>query len=285
MKSLQVYICEKLGKFEEQDSFILSIANIMATILDKNPYPITKDFTFDEQTLVDNDFKFLFFKNLKIIHANENKYNTYYTEYNDKERIFDIICININLKTNNTYNKLAKTLTHELTHAYDDFTRHINNEEILKDYYKRDSKENTFNYAKTLKSDNKHIRILLNNLSEPEKDAYLNELDIELESSNFNIFDYETFDDAYKGALNIIFKDNNSSYKIYLDGLTLLDNLKTNKDKENFKNVYNDVNNSKLSFDEIYDKVDDDLYNILNEIEEKILELFKDYYNKRINKE
>lgn len=283
MKSLHVYICEKLGKFEEQDSFILSIANNMATILDENPYPITKDFTFDEQTLIDNDFKFLFFKNLKIIHANENKYNTYYTEYNDKKHIFDIICININLKTNNTYNKLAKTLTHELTHAYDDFTRHINNEEILKDYYNRESKENTFNYNKTLKSDNRKYRMLLNNLSEPEKYAYLNELDIELESSNFDIFNYETFDDAYKGALDIIFKNENSPYKIYLDGLDLMTELAKNN-KEIFINVYNDVNNSNLDFDEIYDKLDDELYNILNEIEDKIKELFNKYYNEKMNK-
>lgn len=283
MKSLQVYICEKLGKFKEQDSFILSIANNIATILDENPYPITKDFTFDEQTLIDNDFKFLFFKNLKIIHANENKYNTYYTKYNDKERIFDIICININLKTNNTYNKLAKTLTHELTHAYDDFTRHINNEEILKDYYNRESKENTFNYNKTLKSDNKKYRMLLNNLSEPEKYAYLNELDIELESSNFDIFNYNTFDDAYKGALDIIFKNENSPYKIYLDGLDLMNELAKNN-KEIFINVYNDVNNSNLDFDEIYDKLDDELYDILNEIEDKIKELFNKYYNEKMNK-
>jgi hypothetical protein len=282
MKSLQVYICEKSERYKEQFSFVLSLANCIEQELKNNPNET--GFTFDKSDLEDNGFKFMFFETIKIIHANENKYNTYYTKYNKDKKIFDTIGININFKTNNTYYKIAKVLSHELTHAYEDFNRHINNRETLKDFYNRkeeDFGQNTFNYKKTLKPDFEVFRTILNNISKIEQNAYLSELEVELETSNFDIFKYKTFDESRKAALKIIFNNKNSAYKIYLDALDIISNL-SKTDKENLKNVYNDINKSNFDANTVYKKVYNVLDKILTKIEKIILEIFTKYYNKRM---
>ena len=276
MKGITQYIIERLGKFKEQDELSLSIANaiygdIQETGLKKDSeWEITKEF------LEQNNFKFIFFNTLYIKQLNkpDARYNLNQTKFNENENMFDEIEIDIDFRLYNTYPKIARVLTHELLHAYEDLQRRINNKETLDDVFKKGS------YSKTLKKDHKFYRTMLNNLHDVELRAYMNELTVELEAIEFDIDDYATHDEAYKDAL--IWFAKKTSFNSYILGMNTIQNLygASNEEKQKFVDVYNDVYDSNVNFDIIYKRLIKQYTKILKEYRKRILDIFNDYYTR-----
>lgn len=276
MKGITQYIIERLGKFKEQEELSLSIANgiysdIQETGLNEDSkWKITKEF------LEQHDFKFVFFNTLHIKQINKPDagYNLGQTKFNENENMFDKIEIDIDFRLYNTYPKIARVLTHELLHAYEDLQRRINNKETLDDVFKKGS------YSKTLKKNYKFYRTMLNNLHDIELRAYMNELTIELEAIEFDINNYATFDEAYKDAFMWFAK--NSSFNTYISGMNTIQKLygASDKEKQKFVNVYNDVYDSNVNFDIIYKRLIKQYTKILKEYRKRILDIFNDYYKR-----
>lgn len=279
MKSLQTYINEKFGMFKEQDELVLTIANAIHEDIKENGIKLGDEYPFTKNFLEEYDFKFIFFKELYIKYTKNNTaYNLKESKFNEEDCMFDVIEIDIDFKVYNTYPKIARALTHELLHAYEDLNRRINKVDSLQDVF-----DNDF-YKKTLKSDNKYYRTLLNNLDKVEQRAYINELSIELETNKFNIFKYSTFTEAYNAAMMLF--ATKSSFKIYIEGHNVLQKLYTASDdkKQEFVNVYNDVYNSNVNFDVIYKRLIKIYSDILNKFRKRILNIFLDYYKKHSEK-
>lgn len=273
MKSLQNYIIEKFGMFKEQDELVLTIANAIYEDIKENGIKLGDEYPFTKKFLEDYDFKFIFFDELYIKYTKNNTaYNLRESKFNEEKYMFDVIEIDIDFKVYNTYPKIAKALTHELLHAYEDLHRRINKVDSLLDIFK--------GYNKTLKTDNKFYRTLLNNLNKIEQRAYINELTIELEANKFDISKYNTSDEGYFDALEFFAK--NSSYGIYIEGMDVLEKLSTASDdkKQEFVNVYNDVYNSNVNFDIIYKRLIKIYKNIINKFKKRISDIFKYYYKK-----
>lgn len=275
MKSLQSYIIEKFGMFKEQDELVLTIANAIYEDIKENGIKLGDEYPFTKNFLEEYDFKFIFFKELYIKYTKNNTaYNLKESKFNEEDCMFDVIEIDIDFKVYNTYPKIARALTHELLHAYEDLQRRINKVDSLQDVF-----DNDF-YKKTLKTDNKYYRTLLNNLDKVEQRAYINELPIELEANKFDIFKYNTFEEAYIGAIK--FFATKSSFRIYIEGHNVLQKLykASDDEKQKFVDVYNDVYNSNVNFDIIYKRLIKIYADILKKFRKRILDIFKDYYKK-----
>ena len=110
--------------------------------------------------------------------------------------------------------------------------------------------------------------------------AYINELSIELEANKFDIFKYNTFEEAYIAAIK--FFATKSSFRTYIEGQNVLQKLYTasEDEKQKFVDVYNDVYNSNVNFDIIYKRLIKIYADIFKKFRKRILDIFNDYYKK-----
>ena len=123
---------------------------------------------------------------------------------------------------------------------------------------------------------------ICNNIRKWEQNAYISELSTELENHKFDFSKYSEHKDAYKKAFEI-FRNSDTwiQYSTLKKYLTLLkDNSDENKLK--FQNAYNNINNTSLSFNKIYKKLNDVFDSILNKINRLIPKLIYDYYENQM---
>ena len=274
-----ININEKYGAYEGQIKFIIEIAKLLTEDIKKSNSVI---YNIKKEDLDEYGFKNIFFKEINI-KVGKN-YITGFTDnikYDDKNKLFDSITILIRYDDkNNSYESLLKIITHELTHAWEEYGRYINNSSLkLSDLTSDNSNYN--NYVFSLLKDNEEktgsniCKNILYFLNKFEQNAFLSELSTVLQKENIKINDYN---DALKE-----FKKSDT-WIIYSSILNVLENFES-KYKNYFCKYYNKVNNSNLTFNKIQKKLLDRSKKIFNKISTLIPKIYYDWFTEQQVKE
>ena len=275
-------ILEKYGSYIGQKELIIDLAKeIYLTIKNKEP-----ENTFElNKSDLEKYYDTLFFDKLIVKFDN---YDTAYiankSHYDEKTKIFDIIFIKLCPNEYNTYTSITSALMHEMLHAYNHYQSYFKNSKFkLTDLTNKKSR-----YYKTLITDNEVsvrnvCKRIINNISQWEQNAYINELSIELENNKFDFSKYNNINTAYKAALKIF--QNSDVWVQYSTLWNYIINLQYNGseiDKTEFADTYNEINNTKLTYNKIYKKLDGVFNKILSHMETNVPKLFYQYYKEQV---
>ena len=275
-------ILEKYGSYIGQKELIIDLAKeIYLTIKNKEP-----ENTFElNKSDLEKYYDTLFFDKLIVKFDN---YDTAYiankSHYDEKTKIFDIIFIKLCPNEYNTYTSITSALMHEMLHAYNHYQSYFKNSKFkLTDLTNKKSR-----YYKTLITDNEVsvrnvCKRIINNISQWEQNAYINELSIELENNKFYFSKYNNINTAYKAALKIF--QNSYVWVQYSTLWNYIINLQYNGseiDKTEFADTYNEINNTKLTYNKIYKKLDGVFNKILSHMETNVPKLFYQYYKEQL---
>ena len=275
-------ILEKYGSYIGQKELIIDLAKeIYLTIKNKEP-----ENTFElNKSDLEKYYDTLFFDKLIVKFDN---YDTAYiankSHYDENTKTFDIIFIKLCPNEYNTYTSITSALMHEMLHAYNHYKSYFKNSKFkLTDLTNKNSK-----YYKTLITNNEVsarnvCKRIINNISQWEQNAYINELSIELENNKFDFSKYNNINTAYKAALKIF--QNSDVWVQYSTLWNYIINLQYNGseiDKTEFADTYNEINNTKLTYNKIYKKLDGVFNKILSHIETNVPKLFYQYYKEQL---
>ena len=275
-------ILEKYGSYIGQKELIIDLAKeIYLTIKNKEP-----ENTFElNKSDLEKYYDTLFFDKLIVKFDN---YDTAYiankSHYDEKTKIFDIIFIKLCPNEYNTYTSITSALMHEMLHAYNHYQSYFKNSKFkLTDLTNKKSR-----YYKILITDNdvsvrNVCKRIINNISQWEQNAYINELSIELENNKFDFSKYNNINTAYKAALKIF--QNSDVWVQYSTLWNYIINLQYNGseiDKIEFADTYNEINNTKLTYNKIYKKLNGVFNKILSHMETNVPKLFYQYYKEQL---
>ena len=279
-------IYEKYGSYLGQKELVLDLAKeIYEIIYNQEPEDII---TVNKKDL--SEYSNIFFNELNIyLNHKLTAYISNNSKFIDKDKVFDKVDISLNIEDDGgNYKDVAIAIMHEILHAYNDYQSYIKGAKFnLVELTDKNSK-----YFKTLFPDNiKEPNIkdvckrICNNLSQFEQNAYLNELNIELETSDFDINKYHRIEDAYEAAYEIFINSNVwQQYSSLWYFLNKLKNELNDDSRQEFKDEYNRINSTNLSFNRIYSKLDGLFNKILKTMEKRIPKIFRDYYNEQKEK-
>lgn len=275
-------IIEKYGAYIGQKELLIDLSKeIYNTIRNNEP---EDTFQLSKNDL--DSYSNIFFESLTIYLANKTGYIPYKSKYNDKDKLFDNVVIYINADEYFEYPDILKCLTHEMLHAYNNYKSYLTGAKFnLSDLTNKKS-----SYYKTIFSNGVSVedicKRILNNIRQWEQNAYISELSIELENNKFDINKYNTTQEAYKAAYEI-FKNSDvwAQYSTLWEYLMLLNSQnKNSSDRLKFQTTYNRINNSNLTFAQIYKKLNGLFNKILQKIESKVPKIFYDYYQQELEK-
>ncbi len=275
-------ILEKYGSYIGQSELIIDLSKEIYLSI-KNNDPSNK-FELEKNDL--SDYSNIFFKELIVCLVDSNSaFVSNKSNYIEDDKIFDKVIININYEDCKQYNSLCSTIMHEMLHAYNEYCSYLKNSPIkLKELTNRKS-----SYYKTLFNDTdvtptNVCKRICNNIRQFEQNAYLSELSVELEHKRFKISKYNNVNDAYRQALEI-FRNSDiwTQYTTLWNYIIDLQYDGSNEDKDEFARTYNSINNTKLTYNKIYKKLDGVFNKIIKRIETAVPKIFYDYYQKELS--
>lgn len=267
-------ILEKHSSYIGQKELVIDLSRKIYNII-RNHEP-ENVLELDKKDL--EEYPNTFFNTLIIYLYGKTGYNISKSKYIDSEKTFDKVIININPDEYYDYKDIVKCLVHELLHAYNEYKNYLTNSNTkLINLTDKNS-----SYFKTIFSNNitteNICKRICNNIRKWEQNAYISELSTELENNKFDFYKYSEHKDAYKKAFEI-FRNSDTwvQYSTLKEYLTLLKD-DSDENKLKFQNAYNNINNTSLSFNKIYKKLNDVFDSILNKINRLIPKLIYDYY-------
>lgn len=230
--NLYPYVVESLGKFDNAGKVVKHIIDVL-----KNNF---------ESQVIDCTNDNVYFKYINIeLNTDENGYggylefknNTVYLEIGATKEYF-----------NENIDKYVKTIVHELLHAYEDYNRIKNTGQGIFAYY-NNKYENSFN---NLNSQN-DIKLWISRcnyfLHDQERNAYLSQLEIDIESifKNEHItienFNYTKFKDKLKET--DIWKE---YFKLSIFILKLKNSKWSNEQKKYVEDIWEQLYNENKRF-------------------------------------
>lgn len=275
-------ILEKNGSYIGQKELLIDLSKEVYNII-RNHEP-ENTVQLDKKDL--NNYSNIFFNSLIIYLTNKTGYVSNKSTYLDNDKLLDKIVIYIDTTEYFEYTEILKCLMHEMLHAYNNYKSYLTNAKFnLTDLTNKNSSYYKTIFGGSVSVENICKRIL-NNIRQWEQNAYMSELSVELENSKFDINKYNTAQEAYKAAYEI-FKNSDTwtQYSTLWKYLMLLNNQNNDSsDKLKFQITYNRINDSDLTFNQIYKKLDGLFNKILKKIESKVPKIFYDYYQQELEK-
>lgn len=269
-------IDEKYGSYNGQVDLCLEISKQLYKDIQDNKSEINNlnfklKYELDKNDL-EEYFDTIFYKSLIIICGHSiSGYQHKKSHYIEDEKVFDQVVIYLDInECKKTYKDIVSILTHELTHAWDNYSTYFKNEKLkLSDLI--DKKYNEL--SKLVKENNiqsicKTILYLISNI---ENKAYISEINTVLDKEEEVISSYEKALELFKKT---------DVYKNYFGYRELLNKLEDQEDIDEFTNYYNKVNNSKYTFNKIKKKLLSQLDKIIDKILTNIPKIYYDYYLK-----
>lgn len=259
-------INEKYGKYDGQLDFILELANVLYSDVVNNPSQ-TIEYNIERGDL-DKMFDNIFFNSITIKYT-DNVLTGYNPNviFNSVDKKIENISININSNDYKTHDDLITVLVHELTHAWEDYNRYLQNKNNLSDIIKQT------NYNK-VKINSKNIDIsnfcktLLYRLKRFERNAYISEFAATLDKQNELII-------SYKDAVKLF-----TESEIWTDIQTLKDTFEYVYNTDDFINTYNKLNNTNYTSQKIYKIISKQIKEYISKLETLMPKLYYEYYEK-----
>lgn len=275
-------IFERNGSYIGQKELLIDLSKEVYNII-RNHEP-KNTIQLDKKDL--DNYSNIFFNSLVIYLTNKTGYVSNESTYLDNDKLLNKVVIYIDTAEYFEYTEILKCLMHEMLHAYNNYKSYLTNAKFnLTDLTNKNS-----SYYKTIFAGSASIenicKRILNNIRQWEQNAYISELSVELEKNKFDINKYNTTQEAYKAAYEI-FKNSDtwtqySSLWAYL--MELNNQNKNSSDRLKFQTTYNQINDSNLTFNQIYKKLDGLFNKILKKIESKVPKIFYDYYQQELEK-
>lgn len=275
-------IFERNGSYIGQKELLIDLSKEVYNII-RNHEP-KNTIQLDKKDL--DNYSNIFFNSLIIYLTNKTGYVSNESTYLDNDKLLNKVVIYIDTAEYFEYTEILKCLMHEMLHAYNNYKSYLTNAKFnLTDLTNKNS-----SYYKTIFAGSASIenicKRILNNIRQWEQNAYISELSVELEKNKFDINKYNTTQEAYKAAYEI-FKNSDtwtqySSLWAYL--MELNNQNKNSSDRLKFQTTYNQINDSNLTFNQIYKKLDGLFNKILKKIESKVPKIFYDYYQQELEK-
>lgn len=260
-------ILEKHSSYIGQKELVIDLSRKIYNII-RNHEP-ENVLELDKKDL--EEYPNIFFNKLIIYLYGKTGYNISKSKYIDSEKTFDKVVININPDEYYDYKDIVKCLVHELLHAYNEYKNYLTNSNVK-----------LINLTENSITTENICKRICNNIRKWEQNAYISELSTELENHKFDFSKYSEHKDAYKKAFEI-FRNSDTwiQYSTLKEYLTLLKD-DSDENKLKFQNAYNNINNTSLSFNKIYKKLNDVFDSILNKINRLIPKLIYDYYENQM---
>lgn len=251
--NLYPYIVESLGKFDNAGKVVKHIIDTLKTNFESQLIDCTNDNVY---------FKYIDIK----LNTNEKGYGSYlkfkddtvYLEIGANEKYF-----------NENIDRYVKTIVHELLHGYEDYNRIKNTGQGIFAYY-NDKYKNSFNNINSQDDLKMWLSRCNYFLNSQEKNAYLSQLESDIESlfKNEHItiedFNYTKFKDKLKNT--DIWKE---YFKLSIFILKLKNSKLTNEQKKYVENLWAKLYNEKKTFSQIIKE----LYNNWEKFEKKFEQL------------
>ena len=273
-------ILEKHSSYIGQKELVIDLSKEIYNIIRNHEPEDTLE--LDKADL--EDYSNIFFNKLIIYLYGQTGYDVSKSKYIESSKLFDKVVININPKEYTEYTDIVKCLVHELLHAYNEYKNYLTDSKFkLSDLTNKNS-----SYYKTIFSNkittSDICKRICNNIRQWEQNAYVSELSVELENNKFDFSEYKDTNQAYKAAYEI-FKNSNvwTQYSALWSYLIYLNNKdRNNQDRLDFQTTYNDINNTALTFNKIYKKLDGLFNKIFKKMENLVPKLFYDYYEEQM---
>ena len=114
-------VFEKAGTYNGQMKLAVDIAKELYRDLKNN-----RILKYNRDTLIDRGLENIFFKEIVIIYsATKNSYYNARENFDKDSKLFNEVKIYINSVENREYKDILVSLVHELTHAWEDYNRHL----------------------------------------------------------------------------------------------------------------------------------------------------------------
>ena len=160
---------------------------------------------YNRDTLIAKGLENIFFKEIVIIYsATKNSYYKARENFDKDSKLFDEVKIYINSIENREYKDILVSIVHELTHAWEDYNRHLDEEDSI---YKLTDKNSKYAISSLEDYDAEELEDVLRELVKKfdylttsfERNAYASELRACLEANREEI-------NGYNDALNVFYK-------------------------------------------------------------------------------
>lgn len=272
-------IYERYGSYDGQMKFCRDFATMLSEDIQSNLDMDDFRYTLNKEEIKDY-YKGLFFDNIHLIcnKTCQTGYQARKSEYNPKTLTFKDVYIYINIKEYNKEKDITVVLTHELTHAYDDWNRHSKEGvETLLDIEKNKGYDKLVDKIKSNDFNEKIASEMIYTFTSIEKNAYMSELTAEIESIGEKIKDY-TYMDALK-----IFKNSDTwkrfnQFKEYFM-------LMNEEEKKVLCDVYREIKKSSKTDNKILKQLKYDIQETFDKMCTIIPKIYYYYKEKHSNKE
>ena len=268
-------INEKYGSYKGQLELVIELSKNIWKDIKNETFKEPFNYILDKEDLEDFGLDNIFFEKLKIyFDYNKNSYKPELSKYIKEKKIFDNVVIFIDLNEIKSYEDIVSFLTHEFTHAWDNYSTYFKNSKLkLIDIIDKKYKE--ISNLKDKTSIESICKVLLYLISNIERKAYISEFTSALDSKDYIINSYEDALEIFKST---------DAYIQYFGYYEVFNNL-SEKEQEEFREIYNKINNTNLNFNKIYKKIKSQLDKIIEKILTNIPKIYYDYYIKHQVKE
>lgn len=271
-------IDEKYGSYEGQLRFTDALSKAILKSIDfdedtDQSFVIKKDELLEDMPNLQN----VFFNNLHI-KCSKQKSTAYIQDKTTKDKTnlqFNDVYININIISADNYQELYVSLTHELTHAWEDYQRFVKRCELsLSELVKVGSPYSKMRKHEYIDPDIDLCKELLYSLTSIEQNAFISELS--------NVLSKDDKINDYKNALKK-FKSSDT-WRRYEEIVNLLDYIKKNDDTKTLDSLtkaWNEVYNEDKLSSYVYKKVYNIAIKAYDKIKKLVPKIYFDFYNKQ----
>lgn len=274
-------VFEKAGTYNGQIKFAVDIAKELYRDLKDN-----RILKYNRDTLIDKGLENIFFKEIVIIYSpTKNSCYKARENFDDKSKLFDEVKIYINSTENRQYKDILASLVHELTHAWEDYNRHLDGVDSL---YKLTDKDSKYAISSLEDYNAEEVEDVLKELVKKfdylstsfERNAYASELRAYLEANREEI-------NGYNDALKIFYDSD-----IFKELSLLIETFETYKNSDRIKQIatkqYNLLfskyrNNKQIKHNLFWKRSLRHLYDIKEKLSKNLAKIYYDFYTSEIS--
>ena len=274
-------VFEKAGTYNGQMKLAVDIAKELYRDLKNN-----RILKYNRDTLIDRGLENIFFKEIVIIYsATKNSYYNARENFDKDSKLFDEVKIYINSVENIEYKDILVSLVHELTHAWEDYNRHLDG---IISICKLTGDKSKYAIASLEDYSAEEVEDVLREFVKKfdyltaafERNAYASELRACLEANREKI-------NGYNDALNVFFDSD-----IFKELSLLIETFEAYKNNDTIKQIaakqYNLLfseykKNKQIKYNIFWRRSLRHLYNIKEHLSKNLAKIYYDFYTSEIS--
>ena len=273
-------VFEKAGTYNGQIKFAVDIAKELYRDLKYN-----KILKYNRDTLIDRGLENIFFKDIVIVYSpTKNSYYAARENFDNDSKLFDEVKIYINSSENRDYKDILTSLVHELTHAWEDYNRHLDGVDSL---YKLTNKDSKYAISSLEDHTSEEVEDILKELVKKfdylstsfERNAYASELRAYLEANREDIH-------GYNDALNVFYGSD-----IFKELSMLIETFETYQNSDTIKRIaaeqynllFSKYRDKEIKYNQFWKKSLRHLYDIKEKLSKNLAKIYYDFYTSEIS--